>query len=74
MPVLVAPSRGPKPATASILQDQSKAERVYAEHRRLVDAIKSGDPEFAGIAMRVHLTMVARTVEHALSQIELEQD
>ena len=47
---------------------------TFAEHKRLVDAIKSGDPEFAGIAMRVHLVMVARTVERALSQIELEQD
>jgi DNA-binding GntR family transcriptional regulator len=56
------------------LPEEDRAATTFAEHRRLVDAIKSGDPEFAGIAMRVHLTMVARTVERALSQIELEQD
>lgn len=56
------------------LPEENRAMVTLAEHRRLVDAIKSGDPEYAGVAMRVHLTAVARTVERALSQIEPEQD
>lgn len=47
-----------------------RAEDTLAEHRRLVDAIRSGDPEYAGAAMRAHLNEVARTVEHALAEIE----
>lgn len=56
------------------LPQQDRAGSTLAEHRRLVDAIKSGDPEFASAAMRLHLTTVARTVEHALSQIDLTQE
>lgn len=56
------------------LPQQDRARSTLSEHRRLVDAIRSGDPEFASAAMRLHLTTVARTVEHALSQIDLTQD
>jgi DNA-binding GntR family transcriptional regulator len=56
------------------LPAEDRAATTFAEHRRLVDAISSGDPEFAAVAMRVHLAAVGRTVERALSQIELEQD
>ncbi len=46
--------------------------RPYAtlkEHQRIVDAIKTGDPEFAGRAMRVHLSMVTRAVEHGIPSV-----
>jgi len=36
---------------------------TYAEHRRIVDAIRTRDPELAGAAMRVHLLMVAQSIE-----------
>jgi DNA-binding GntR family transcriptional regulator len=36
---------------------------TYAEHRRIVDAIRTRDPELAGAAMRVHLMMVAQSIE-----------
>jgi DNA-binding GntR family transcriptional regulator len=52
------------------LPDQGRPEATYAEHRRLVDAIASGDPEFAAAAMRAHLAQVARSVERELAEIE----
>jgi GntR family transcriptional regulator, rspAB operon transcriptional repressor len=52
------------------LPEAGRAEATYEEHRRLVDAIATGDPEFAAAAMRVHLLMVARAVEGELAQIE----
>lgn len=56
------------------LPAEDRAATTFAEHHRLVDAIKSGDSEFAGVAMRVHLTAVGRTVERALAQIEREKE
>lgn len=47
---------------------------TLTEHRRIVDAIRTGDVELAGAAMRVHLTMVARAIEHELSLIEDKND
>jgi len=52
------------------LPDQGRPEATYAEHRRLVDAIASGDPEFAAAAMRAHLAQVAKSVERELAEIE----
>lgn len=43
-----------------------EGERRYAtvaEHRRIADAIRTGDVELAGAAMRVHIAMVARAIE-----------
>ena len=40
------------------------------EHRRLVEALRSGDAEFAAAAMRVHLTEVARSIECELAKLE----
>lgn len=40
---------------------------TYAEHRRIVDAIRTRDAELAGAAMRVHLTMVAQTIERHIA-------
>lgn len=43
---------------------------TVAEHRRIVDAIRTRDPEFAGSAMRVHLTMVAQAIERNIAEIQ----
>ncbi|HVN00638.1 MAG TPA: GntR family transcriptional regulator [Caulobacteraceae bacterium] len=55
------------------LPEAGRPEATLAEHRRMVDAIASGDPEFAAAAMRAHLAMVARSVERELTQIETAQ-
>jgi DNA-binding GntR family transcriptional regulator len=55
------------------LPERGRPEATFAEHRRLVDAIQSRDPEFAAAAMRAHLAMVARTVEAELAHIEQQQ-
>ncbi len=52
------------------LPEPGRPEATYAEHLRLVDAVRSGDAEFAAAAMRVHLAMVGRTVERELSKME----
>ncbi len=40
------------------------------EHQRIVDAIRTGDPDFAGQAMRLHLRMVAKSVEGDVPKLE----
>jgi len=55
------------------LPEPGRPEATFAEHRRLVDAIQSRDPEFAAAAMRAHLAMVGRTVEAELAHIEQQQ-
>jgi len=52
------------------LPETGRPEATLAEHRRIVDAIASGDPEFAAAAMRAHLTQVARSVERELEAVE----
>jgi GntR family transcriptional regulator, rspAB operon transcriptional repressor len=52
------------------LPEDDRTETTLAEHRRLVDAIRTGDPEFATAAMRSHLNKVAQSVERQLVQIE----
>jgi len=47
-----------------------RSEATYAEHRRLVDAIASRDPELAAAAMRVHLAQVARAIKPELERRE----
>jgi len=56
------------------LPEPGRPEATFAEHRRLVDAIQSGDPEFAAAAMRAHLAQVGRTVERELAQLEEQSD
>jgi len=53
------------------LPEAGRAEATLAEHRRMVDAIASGDPEFAAAAMRAHLSMVARAVERELAELDV---
>jgi len=52
------------------LPEAGRPEATFAEHRRMVDAIASGDPEFAAAAMRAHLTQVSRSVERELQHID----
>ena len=52
------------------LPDKGRPEQTLAEHRALVDAIRSGDAEYAAAAMRAHLAMVARAIELKLPEIE----
>jgi GntR family transcriptional regulator, rspAB operon transcriptional repressor len=51
------------------LPEPGRAEQTLAEHHRLVDAIRSGDGEFAAAAMRVHLANVARASESELAKL-----
>jgi GntR family transcriptional regulator, rspAB operon transcriptional repressor len=52
------------------LPEPGRPEATLAEHRRLVEALRTGDAEFAAAAMRVHLTMVARSIERELAKLE----
>ena len=45
---------------------------TFAEHRRILDAIKTRDPELAGAAMRIHLTMVAKAIEGDMAKFETD--
>lgn len=56
------------------LPEPGRPQATLAEHRRLVDAVRSGDPEFAAAAMRVHLTMVARSIERELAKLPAEPE
>ncbi|NLR41290.1 GntR family transcriptional regulator [Novosphingobium sp. ERW19] len=48
------------------LPSQGRPEATLAEHARLVEAVRIGDPEFAGASMRAHLNAVAQAVEGQL--------
>ena len=56
------------------LPEPGRPEKTLAEHRRLVEAIRLGDPEFAAAAMRAHLAAVAATVEQQLAHIDHVND
>lgn len=48
----------------------NRPQDTLAEHRRLVEALRTGDAEFAAAAMRVHLAQVARTIDRELDKLE----
>jgi DNA-binding GntR family transcriptional regulator len=52
------------------LPEPGRPEATFAEHRRLVDAVRTGDADFAAAAMRVHLAMVAASIECELAKME----
>jgi DNA-binding GntR family transcriptional regulator len=54
------------------LPEHGRPMDTVAEHRRIVDAIRTRDPELAGAAMRVHLTMVAQAIERTIAEIQAE--
>jgi DNA-binding GntR family transcriptional regulator len=56
------------------LPEDHRPEDTYEEHRRIVDAIRTGDPELAAAAMRLHLTKVASAIEAKLEQIEEDDE
>jgi len=56
------------------LPEHHRPEDTIDEHRRIVDAIGTGDPELAGAAMRFHLSMVWRVIEDKLTQTEKENE
>jgi DNA-binding GntR family transcriptional regulator len=45
-----------------------RADDTIIEHGRIVDAIRTGDAELAGAAMRLHISTVARIVEADVEQ------
>ncbi|MBL8773311.1 MAG: GntR family transcriptional regulator [Phenylobacterium sp.] len=51
------------------LPKPGRPEATLSEHRRLVEAIATGDPEYAAAAMRAHLAMVSKTVEMELAEL-----
>jgi DNA-binding GntR family transcriptional regulator len=54
------------------LPEHGRPNETFAEHRRIVEAIRTGDPEYAGSAMRVHLTKVAQAIERDMAQFEVD--
>ena len=52
------------------LPEHGRSNDTLAEHSRIVDAIRTGDVELAGAAMRVHLGMVTSAIERELIQLE----
>jgi len=50
------------------LPSKGRPEATLAEHARLVEAIRMGDPEFAAAAMRAHLAAVTVSIEARLAQ------
>ena len=51
------------------LPEGERPRATVTEHRRIADAIRTGDPELAGAAMRVHIAMVARAIERDTAEI-----
>lgn len=68
---LLEAARAPldRPRRLALPQDGRPTETL-AEHRRIVDAIASGDPDLAAAAMRAHLNQVSRSVERQLQTVE----
>lgn len=56
------------------LPEDDRPEETFNEHKRLVDAIKTGDPELAAAAMRVHLSKVATAIDAKLAQIREDDE
>lgn len=54
------------------LPERGRPQDTVAEHRRIAEAIRTGDPEFAGAAMRVHLVTVARALERDFARMEAD--
>jgi len=52
------------------LPEAGRPKATLAEHRRIVDAIRTRDVELAGAAMRVHLTIVAQAIERDIARME----
>lgn len=55
------------------LPQEGRPEATLVEHRRIADAIRTGEPEFAAAAMRIHLARVLRAIEDRANQINLDK-
>jgi GntR family transcriptional regulator, rspAB operon transcriptional repressor len=53
-----------------VLPNEGRPQATVREHRAIVDAITSGDSEFAGAAMRMHLNALLAVVEVQLETLE----
>ena len=72
---LLASARAPLDrARRMALPEPGRADATLAEHRRLVDAIRMGDSDYAAAAMRAHLAAVAQSVERQLAHIDHVND
>lgn len=56
-----------------VLPQGERAELTLREHKWLVEAVKSGDTEFAGAAMRAHLNAVSSAIESHLHRISQKE-
>lgn len=56
------------------LPEDDRPQATVMEHRRVADAIGTGDVEFAATAMRVHLNMVSIAIERKLTLLEVDDD
>jgi DNA-binding GntR family transcriptional regulator len=56
------------------LPEDHRPQDTFEEHRRIVDAIATGDADLAAAAMRVHLSNVAAAIEKKLAQIEQTEE
>jgi DNA-binding GntR family transcriptional regulator len=54
------------------LPEDGRPYATVAEHRRIVDAIRTRDVELAAAAMRVHIAMVAAAIERDAAQTEAQ--
>jgi GntR family transcriptional regulator, rspAB operon transcriptional repressor len=54
------------------LPEHGRPYDTLTEHRRIVDAIRTGDVELAGAAMRVHIAMVARAIERDAAETDAQ--
>jgi len=53
---------------------KDRPHETFDEHRRIYDAIRTGDPDLAGSAMRVHIMAVANAIDRKLKQITTTDD
>jgi DNA-binding GntR family transcriptional regulator len=51
------------------LPEKGRPKATYVEHARIVDAIRTRDVELAAAAMRVHLTLVAQSIERDIANV-----
>jgi DNA-binding GntR family transcriptional regulator len=52
------------------LPEDGRPNETVIEHRRIVDAIRTGDVNMAGSAMRLHLARVAKAIERDIERID----
>jgi GntR family transcriptional regulator, rspAB operon transcriptional repressor len=57
-----------------VLPKEGRPQATVREHRAIVEAIASGDAEFAGAAMRAHLNALLAVVEVQLATLNASKD